>query len=132
MAMKARGRTRQKDPPKQLASKRASAFEVGRWRKAWDHPASRLYLGWIDPFPMPPGTPCKPCLGGTRFWCEAETPHRDWRCVACHPAPAGLAVRIYEIDVQAEEAERARIEAAQAPPPARPKEPVTTQDNWWE
>lgn len=41
-------------------------------------------------------------------------------------------MRIYEIDEQAEAEERARIDAAQAPPPARPKKPVTTTENWWE
>lgn len=132
MAVKARGRTRQKDPPKQLAVRRVSDHEVERWRKAWGHPASRLYLGWIDPFPMPPGTPCKPCLGGTKFWTEAESPHRDWRCVTCHPAPSGVATRLYEIDEAAEEAERQRIEAAAKPAPPQPKAPVTTSDNWWE
>ena len=132
MTMKPQGRTRQKEPPKQLAVRRASEHEVERWRKAWGHPTTRLYLGWIDPFPMPPGTPCKPCLGGIRFWCEAELPHREWRCVACHPAPAGLAVRLYEIDEAAEAAERQRIEDAAKPPPPQPKPAVTTTDDWWE
>ena len=52
--------------------------------------------------------------------------------MTCHPTPAGVAARQYEIDEQAEAAERARIEAASEPPPARPKPSVTTTDNWWE
>lgn len=132
MIMKPKRQLRQKDPPKQLAGTGVTPFQIERWRKAWGIGPEMHYVGWADPLPMPPGTPCKPCLGGIRFWCEAELPHQGWRCVTCRPAPAGLAVRIYEIDEQAEAEERARIDAAQAPPPARPKKPVTTTENWWE
>ena len=130
MAIK-RGHTRQKEPVKQLASVRATAREIERWRKAWGIGPEMHYVGWADPLPMPPGTACKPCLGGVRFWTEAEVPHKGWRCVTCHPAPAGMAVRLYEIDETAEAAERQRIEDAATPKP-QPKPAVTTTDNWWE
>ena len=132
MATKTRGRPASKEPPKQLASKRATPHEVNRWRRAWGLGPDVQHIGGIDPMPMPPGNPCKPCLGGSRFWIEAVEPHQGWRCVTCHPAPAGMAVRLYEIDEAAEAAERERIEAAAKPAPPQPKPAVTTTDNWWE
>ena len=128
----ARGRPKAKEPVKQLASVRATAREIERWRKAWGVGSEMQYVGWADPLPMPPGTPCKPCLGGTRYWCEATQPHQGWRCVTCHPTPTGTATRLYEIDEAAEAAERQRIEDAAKPPPPQPKPAVTTTDNWWE
>jgi hypothetical protein len=87
------------------------------------------YVGWSDPLPMPPGEPCKPCLGGIRFWTEAETPHKGWRCCNCHPAPATVRIRHWTIDDPVDAAERDAI-ADEAP--ERQHTPVTTQDNWWE
>ena len=127
----ARGRPKAKEPVKQLASVRATAREIERWRKAWGIGPEMHYVGWADPLPMPPGEPCKPCLGGIRYWTEAEVPHQGWRCVSCHPTPTGTATRLYEIDEQAEAAERQRIEDAATPKP-QPKPSVTTTDNWWE
>ena len=131
MTMKGRGRPQKKEVPKMLAGKRATPHEVERWRKAWGIGADMAYVGWADPLPMPPGAACKPCLGGLRFWTEAEVPHKDWRCVTCHPAPAGIATRLYEIDEAAEAAERKRIEDAAKPLAPQPKPSVTTTDNWW-
>lgn len=97
-----------------LANIRATDAEVARWKLVWGHPESRLYLGWIDPFPMPPGKPCKPCGGGIRFWCEDEAPRRGWRCCNCHPAPPQIMIRHWTIDDPVDAAERDAI-AAEAP-----------------
>lgn len=121
-----------------LANVRATDAEVARWKLAWGHPQSRLYLGWIDPFPMPPGEPCKPCGGGIRFWCEDEDPRRGWRCCNCHPAPPQILIRHWTIDDPVDAAERDAI-AAEAPE-RKPRtatgggvwldEPETKEDDW--
>ena len=121
-----------------LANIRATDAEVARWKLAWGHPESRLYLGWIDPFPMPPGEPCKPCGGGIRFWCEDEAPRRGWRCCNCHPAPPQVMIRHWTIDDPVDAAERDAI-AAEAPE-RKPQaatgggvwldEPETKEDDW--
>jgi hypothetical protein len=42
-----------------------------------------------DPADRPrPGERCGRCRGA-RWWCEAVAP-KGWRCVTCHPPPAGL------------------------------------------
>jgi hypothetical protein len=129
VAANPRGRSPKKELPKQLASVKATPKEIARWRRAWEIGEEMTYVGWSDPLPMPPGEPCKPCLGGIRFWTEAETPHKGWRCCNCHPAPATVKIRHWTIDDPVDAAERDAI-ADEAP--ERRHTPVTTQDNWWE
>ena len=109
-----------------LANVRASDADVARWKRAWDHPPQRLYLGWIDPFPMPPKEPCRPCGGGIRFWTEQDLPHRGWRCCNCHPAPATVQIRHWTIDDPVDAAERDAI-AAEAPE----RQPRPAQGGVW-
>ena len=108
-----RGKQWEKKAPT-LANVRATDAEVARWNRCWEFKRPRIYLGWIDPFPMPPNTPCKPCGGGIRYWCEEEDPRRGWRCCNCHPAPPTVKIRHWTIDDPVDAAERDAI-ANEAP-----------------
>ena len=45
---------------------------------------------WHDPDARPrPGERCATCWGRW-WWCEAELPHRGWRCACCIPTPSRL------------------------------------------
>ena len=92
---KGAGNRHQKKPPTlgHLAQVKATPRQVAAWRRAWEIGIEMTYVGWADPLPMPPVEACKPCLGGIRFWTEAEQPHKGWRCCNCHPAPATIRIR---------------------------------------
>ena len=123
-----------------LAQVKATPRQVAAWQKAWEIGIEMTYVGWADPLPMPPVEACKPCLGGIRFWTEAELPHKGWRCCNCHPAPDNIRIRHWTIDDPVDAAERDAI-ADEAPErhikPSRGEgvwldEPTTDQkeDDW--
>jgi len=138
---KGAGNRYQKKPPTlgHLAQVKATPRQVAAWRRAWEIGIEMTYVGWADPLPMPPVEACKPCLGGIRFWTEAEPPHHGWRCCNCHPAPDNIRIRHWTIDDPVDAAERDAIadEAPERHQPSRGEgvwldEPETEQkeDDW--
>lgn len=109
------------------ASGGSTAEERALWRLAWGLPDTVPYEGWSDPRPLPPDQPCRKCEVSTRWWIEAEMPHRYWRCCSCQPAPDNLRIRHWTLNDPVDAAERDAIADAA---PERHAVPASGKGKW--